>query len=220
MINLINWSWKSSLKTTGKLMNYILIALIWTGYCALHSYMISIRFTNLMMHILKRYYAFYRLFYVLISIVLLFPVLHYTSRLASEVIIHYDPPWSIIRYALLIFSMLIFLRVFLFDYDSLAFFGIRQILNFRKKTVNNEGGIKKGGLLGIVRHPMYFATILFLWCQTYRLSDIVVNVVLTAYVIIGTILEEKKLVLEFGDSYVQYQQEVPMLIPFTKIKPS
>jgi protein-S-isoprenylcysteine O-methyltransferase Ste14 len=32
----------------------------------------------------------------------------------------------------------------------------------------------------------------------------------------GTILEEKKLVLEFGDTYVKYQQEVPMLIPFTK----
>jgi protein-S-isoprenylcysteine O-methyltransferase Ste14 len=48
------------------------------------------------------------------------------------------------------------------------------------------------------------------------LSDIVVNAVLTAYVIIGTMLEERKLVLEFGDSYVRYQKEVPMLIPFTK----
>jgi protein-S-isoprenylcysteine O-methyltransferase Ste14 len=35
-------------------------------------------------------------------------------------------------------------------------------------------------------------------------------------VIIGTQLEEKKLVAEFGDTYVTYQHEVPMLIPFTK----
>ena len=28
--------------------------------------------------------------------------------------------------------------------------------------------------------------------------------------------EEKKLVLEFGDTYLKYQQEVPMLIPFTR----
>jgi protein-S-isoprenylcysteine O-methyltransferase Ste14 len=46
--------------------------------------------------------------------------------------------------------------------------------------------------------------------------DVVTNVVLTIYVIIGTKLEERKLVLEFGDTYIQYQKEVPMLIPFTK----
>jgi methanethiol S-methyltransferase len=197
-------------------MNYILIALILTGYCFLHSYLISIRFTKLMMRMLKSYYAFYRLFYVIISTVLLIPVFHLTNYWASEVIITYHPPWSIVRYAVIIFSLAVFFKAFLFDYDSLSFFGIRQILNFRKKSTNQEGGIKKRGLLGIVRHPMYSALILFLWCQNFRLSDIVVNSVLTAYVIIGTLLEERKLVLEFGASYVQYQKEVPMLIPFTK----
>lgn len=46
--------------------------------------------------------------------------------------------------------------------------------------------------------------------------DIVINVVLTVYVIVGTKLEERKLVLEYGDRYIKYQREVPMLIPFTK----
>ena len=65
---------------------------------------------------------------------------------------------------------------------------------------------------------MYLALIIYLWCQTFRVMDVVVNAVLTIYVIIGTRLEEKKLVLEFGDAYIKYQQEVPMLIPFTKKK--
>ena len=63
---------------------------------------------------------------------------------------------------------------------------------------------------------MYLALIIYLWSQTFRVADIVVNIVLTIYVIIGTVLEEKKLVLEFGDAYRKYQQEVPMLVPFTK----
>ena len=63
---------------------------------------------------------------------------------------------------------------------------------------------------------MYLCLIIYLWSQTFRLIDIVVNSILTVYVLIGTILEEKKLVLEFGDYYIKYQQEVPMLIPFTK----
>jgi protein-S-isoprenylcysteine O-methyltransferase Ste14 len=64
---------------------------------------------------------------------------------------------------------------------------------------------------------MYFALIINLWCQTFRVTDIVVNTVLTIYVIIGALFEEKKLVLEFGDIYIKYQQEVPMLIPLVKI---
>ena len=51
-----------------------------------------------------------------------------------------------------------------------------------------------------------------------EISDIIVNTILTIYIIIGTKLEEKKLLLEFGDSYIQYQKEVPMLFPFTKSK--
>lgn len=40
----------------------------------------------------------------------------------------------------------------------------------------------------------------------------------TGYIIIGTFLEEDKLVLEFGDAYTKYKAEVPMLIPFSMRK--
>jgi len=69
-----------------------------------------------------------------------------------------------------------------------------------------------------VRHPMYLALILYLWCQTFRMMDLVVNTLLTLYVLIGTWLEERKLVLEFGEAYLRYQRQVPMLIPFAKSK--
>jgi methanethiol S-methyltransferase len=200
-------------------MNYLLITLIWAGYCALHSYLISIKFTQWMMQSLKNYYAFYRLFYIIISVVLIIPAFHLTNQLASEVIINYNPPWSFIRYGLIIASLLLFFKAFFFDYDSLSFFGIRQILSFRTKLVNQNNEIKRNGLLGIVRHPMYLALIIYIWCQNFRLTDILVNSVLTIYIIIGTILEERKLVLEFGETYIQYQKEVPMIIPFTKVKP-
>ena len=67
-----------------------------------------------------------------------------------------------------------------------------------------------------MRHPMYFALIIFLWCGTFRVMDIVINAVLTVYVLIGTRLEEKKLLVEYGETYIAYQQKVPMLVPFTK----
>jgi methanethiol S-methyltransferase len=198
-------------------MKYLILSLVWAGYCALHSFLISIRFTNILTRLLKNYYAFYRVFYVLFSFVLLVLVINYSSQIDNEIIITYVPPWSIIRYVLMYGSLLMFFWAFFFDYDSLSFFGIRQIIHFGKiKTINPSNELKKNGLLGITRHPMYLALILYLLCQNFRMADIVANIVLIIYVIIGTKLEEKKLVLEFGDTYVKYQQEVPMLIPFTK----
>ncbi len=201
-------------------MKYVQVALLWTAYCALHSYLISTGFTNLLVRSLKKYYAFYRISYVLFSLALLIPLINYTGRLDPELIVTDGFALNLVRRLLAAGSLVMFFWAFFFNYDSLSFFGIRQILNFGKpQTTTTPGeGIRRNGLLGIMRHPMYFSLIIYLWCQTYKLVDIVVNTVLTIYVIVGTILEEKKLVLEFGDTYVKYQQEVPMLIPFTKAK--
>ena len=38
----------------------------------------------------------------------------------------------------------------------------------------------------------------------------------TIYVFIGIRIEEGKLIKEYGQDYVDYQQKVPMLIPFLK----
>lgn len=200
-------------------MKYLVIALMWIGYCALHSYLISISFTKIMTRLLKKYYTYYRLFYVLISLILLVPLINYTNQSDNSIIITYGPFLTITRYILISGSVIIFLWAFFFNYDSLSFFGIRQILNQRKiKKLTPSNELKKNGLLGIIRHPMYLALIIFLWSQTFTLFNMLINIILTIYVIIGTRLEEKKLVLEFGDVYVRYQQEVPMLIPFTKKK--
>jgi methanethiol S-methyltransferase len=198
-------------------MKYLLIVLMWTGYCSLHSFLISIRFTNLMARLLKDFYAFYRLVYVLISFILLVPLITFTAQFNDQTIVTYGFPLSIVRYMLVSGSLLMFFWAFFFDYDSLSFFGIRQILDFgKKKKTDQSESIRKNGLLGIIRHPMYFALMIYLWCQTFKVMDIVVNTVLTLYILIGTKLEENKLVMEFGDPYIKYQHEVPMLIPFTK----
>jgi protein-S-isoprenylcysteine O-methyltransferase Ste14 len=138
--------------------------------------------------------------------------------LDNEAIINYNFPLTIIHYVLTGGSLLMLLWTFFVDYDSFSFIGIRQILNFKKIKEKHPIELKKHGLLGIVRHPMYLATIIFLWAQTTTLAHIFVNIIFTIYIIIGTKLEEKKLILEFGDEYIKYQQEVPMMVPFWRKK--
>ena len=45
-------------------------------------------------------------------------------------------------------------------------------------------------------------------------STLIVNSILTIYLVTGTVLEERKLVIECGDNYRDYKERVSMLFPF------
>lgn len=198
-------------------MKYLIIILTWSAYCTLHSFLISIKFTDYLSRILKNYYAFFRIFYNIISLFLLIILIRYTNSLGTDFTFTLSSPLTIARYILTAGALIVFFWAFFFDYDSLSFFGIRQIMEYGKeKKAKSDEEIKRNGLLGIVRHPMYFALIIFLLVNINSDVDLIVNLLLIIYVIIGTILEEKKLVLQFGDAYKNYQKEVPILFPFIK----
>ena len=66
-----------------------------------------------------------------------------------------------------------------------------------------------------VRHPLYTSSLLLIWSQPDLTYDrILFNVTWTLWVIVGAWLEERDLVANFGDSYLAYQRNVPMLIPW------
>ena len=44
-------------------------------------------------------------------------------------------------------------------------------------------------------------------------STLIVNIILTIYLVTGTVLEEKKLIIELGDNYRDYVDRVSMLFP-------
>jgi protein-S-isoprenylcysteine O-methyltransferase Ste14 len=65
-----------------------------------------------------------------------------------------------------------------------------------------------------VRHPVYFSVIVLFWSTPVLTTDrLLFNVLWTAWIIVGTVLEERDLTAEFGDAYRDYQKKVPMLIP-------
>jgi len=65
-----------------------------------------------------------------------------------------------------------------------------------------------------VRHPMYMATLLFLWGYPNPTPDrLLLNALWSLWVIAATRLEERDLAADLGDQYRIYQRRVPMLIP-------
>jgi protein-S-isoprenylcysteine O-methyltransferase Ste14 len=99
-------------------------------------------------------------------------------------------------------------------YNMFQFVGIQQILKRRSGTAMTESGeFDSSGVLGIVRHPWYLAVFILLWARDLNLAGFIISVILSAYLLIGTLLEERKLVREFGEKYKAYQRQVSMLIP-------
>jgi protein-S-isoprenylcysteine O-methyltransferase Ste14 len=197
-------------------MNYLIAFLMWAGFGVIHSALISLRFTNWAARVMGKYYACYRLIYNLQSIVLVIVLMLVTRTLDSELVIHFTYPWTILQMFLLITSGGLMVWAFL-GYDVLEFFGVRQIMNpGREKVSAQPKEISKKGLLKIVRHPLYLLFIIIVWSLNSTGVGILVRIILTVYIVVGTWLEEKKLVKEFGSAYIQYQKEVPALVPFIK----
>ena len=99
-------------------------------------------------------------------------------------------------------------------YNMFQFLGIQQILKRRSGTAMTESGeFDSRGVLGIVRHPWYLAVFILLWSRDLNVAGFIINMLLSAYLLIGTLLEERKLVLEFGENYKAYQRQVSMLLP-------
>jgi protein-S-isoprenylcysteine O-methyltransferase Ste14 len=58
------------------------------------------------------------------------------------------------------------------------------------------------------------AVSLIMACPDLTVDRLLFNVFFTVWMVIGAILEERDLVVTFGEAYRKYQRKVPMLIPY------
>jgi len=94
--------------------------------------------------------------------------------------------------------------------------GIRSV--FVKKR--ERPMVIREGVFSLVRHPIYLGAILsYLSLVLYSLSLVCLFlwILITAFYGYLARYEEKALVRFFGDAYVQYQKDVPMLFPKIRV---
>lgn len=128
-------------------------------------------------------------------------------------------PESPLFYGLYILSFvgwaILFISTFLINHFDL--FGLRQTFTELTGKSYTPINFKVVSFYKYVRHPIYFGGIVGLWATpTMTVTHFVFAVLLTAYFIIGALLEERDLMREFGDQYQVYRKQTPMLLPFTK----
>ena len=99
------------------------------------------------------------------------------------------------------------------QYDLGRFSGVTQMFQGGTQAASEEL-LHLGGMHRYVRHPLYLGVYLYLIGGS--LSEFGAQTALWGclYLVIGTWFEERGLVAQFGQAYVEYKQKVPAVVPY------
>ncbi|WP_299525999.1 methanethiol S-methyltransferase [uncultured Lutibacter sp.] len=107
-----------------------------------------------------------------------------------------------------------------FMINHLELFGLAQIFDNLKNRQTLNPKFQTNYLYKLVRHPIMLGFLIAFWATPLMtMGHLLFSVITTIYIFIAVkYLEEKDLRKAIGEKYETYQNEVPMFIPFTKIK--
>lgn len=150
---------------------------------------------------------FYRLYYNIISIVAFGWVM--ASFRNSDVLYVVPGVWSLVLYAAQLIFM-VMLLVCIMQTGVAEFLGIS---GFRRVSPKPQK-LATEGFYRIVRHPLYLFSILFLLSNPVITARwLLLICVSSVYLLFGAIIEEKRLLQQFGSEYNIYQRKTPFIIP-------
>ena len=190
------------------------LVLLWGGWCALHSLLITTTVRRWIEGKGGRWLGLYRLIYIGVAIGTLVPLMWYTALLPQQPL-GAPPLWlGGVQGLLLVYALIMFvggLRV----YDLQTFLGLRQWRHYRQGTLSPPPVLNTEGILRYLRHPWYSGGIALLWGLP-ALTDVtlVTRSILTVYLVVGAFLEQRKMQQLLGESYQQYCRRTPMFIPW------
>ena len=195
-------------------VRYLSTVLLWILWCALHSTLITTAVTDYMKKELGDRYRFYRLFYNTVAVVTLLPLAYYSLSIEGAPVFRWQGPLAIAKYLLQVTSLYLFIAGAR-HYRMSQFLGIHQIKTGQAdQTLSEHDTFDVTGILGVIRHPWYVSGMMIIWVRDISLSALLNNIVISVYFVVGAILEERKLALQFGEQYRDYRKNVSMFIPY------
>lgn len=93
-------------------------------------------------------------------------------------------------------------------------FGMRQVWLHVRGREYTSLPFRTPLLYRHVRHPLYLGWALAFWATpTMTAGHLLLAVVLTGYMMLAAVFEERDLVAHFGQQYAEYRERVPMFVP-------
>ena len=178
-------------------------------FVVLHSFMATPYIKERIIRLARLSPPAYRLGYNIISLL----VFGWVMSAVGHSTILYEIP-GVARYVLNFIQviMLIALASCLLSTGLSSFLGIDALM---AKTRNRTPhALATNGWYGIVRHPLYLLSIVFMFSNPVMTERwMILACIATSYFIIGALIEEKRLLKEFGEEYSCYREKVPFILP-------
>jgi len=151
------------------------------------------------------------LIYNLIAVASLVLVSRITPRDHETVLCAWNGLWDVPQF------LLWGLAAYMF-YQSFKLMGFLSFLGFKTGSVplrpgDQAPGLVTSGIYGIIRHPQFTAGLILLWTRDLTDTGLVINAVLSTYLVVGARIEEYRLLARYGAEYARYMREVPAFIP-------
>ena len=183
----------------------LMLLIMWLAYFALHSLLADPPVRQALSAYSPALGRRYRLFFNGLACVLLLPPL---------ILLHGEPwtplwdfagPWAWLADGLAALALLGFF-LSARQYDLRGFLGVAA-----RSTTET---LRISSWHRHVRHPWYALALVLIWTRPMNSGFLLTALALTAYFVIGSRLEERKLCVQFGKAYAAYQARVPALLPW------
>jgi protein-S-isoprenylcysteine O-methyltransferase Ste14 len=194
-------------------MKIITLLFCWIIYFAVHSILANDGVKSKIYHKLPTFKKYYRLCYNFIAIIFLLPISYFSITELGHLIVEN----KILKYLGFIFLCIgtILLFASFSSFNLKEFFGIEQYQE--KEEKEEKGKLVISGMYQYVRHPLYFSIIIIflgILCIFPSIKILCINTIVYLYLMIGSKLEEKKLIAYFGEEYINYSNKVKGLVPY------
>lgn len=188
-----------------------LLALAWILYGLLHSLLASTAVKTGLRRRFPAQFRAYRLVYNLLAGILLLPPLWLLFSYPGTLLWHWPVPVNRLADLLALLAVAGFVWSLRY-YDTGEFLGTRQLRDSRD-GVQDRAPLTISPLHRWVRHPWYFLGLVLVWTREMNAAMLLSAVMLTLYLVVGSRLEEAKLIALYGDAYRRYRERVPGLLP-------
>ncbi|HFD80235.1 MAG TPA: hypothetical protein ENK05_07590 [Gammaproteobacteria bacterium] len=189
----------------------LILAVSWILYGTIHSLLASHAVKAAFRRRFPSAFRGYRLAYNLLATVLLLPPLWLLYSYPGKILWHWPEPVRWAADALALAAAVGFLWSAR-GYDTREFLGLSQ-LSRRDLPIDDQAPMSISPAHRFVRHPWYFLGLVILWTREMNAAFLLSAVVLTLYLWVGSRLEERKLLICYGEPYRRYRRRVPGLVP-------
>lgn len=190
-------------------MKLAAIALAWCAYFALHSLLAAASTKTWVNERWPRLMPGYRVAFNVFAVVALLPVLWLVYATAGDWLWRWTGALAWLANGLALAALLGFFVSTRF-YDMVEFLGLNQL---KQHDDHDTQTFTLSVFHRFVRHPWYCFGLVLVWTRDMNAALLVSAAAITLYFVVGSRLEERKIIAHYGNRYRDYIARVPGLMP-------